>query len=206
MLEVPTRARRTTTSTSLVVLAHLGPVVEVDLGEDVAAVGMFVARAPHDLGHQRDPALLEQLVVDRLVEVAEQVDVAPAELDADALLECRRHGRQSKRAPARPALVAVASVWSTARGRQREPGSSSAAISCGGLASRAVRRAVEERFGEAEVGLLGEQELDHLAPAVERGPDQRVVDQPVRIEPGTAGTARMVPQARSGRSVPSASK
>src|SRR5580704_15629401 len=55
------------------------------------------------------------------------------------------------------------------------------------VAGRAVRGAVEERLGEGEVGMARDHELDHHAPAVERGPDQRVVDEPVRVEPGTAG-------------------
>ena len=79
-----------------VFLADLRPVVEVDMSEDVAAVRVVGPDAADQLGEERDAALLEQLVVHRLVEVAEHVHVAPAQLDAQRLLEWRRHGQQSK--------------------------------------------------------------------------------------------------------------
>ena len=37
-LEVPTRAIRTTTSTSAMIHSHLGVVIEIDVGEDVRTV------------------------------------------------------------------------------------------------------------------------------------------------------------------------
>jgi hypothetical protein len=60
--------------------------VEIDVGDDESAVNVTIPGAPHDLGHQRHPALLQELVVDGLIQVAEQVDVAPAQLDTDGLL------------------------------------------------------------------------------------------------------------------------
>ena len=74
-----------------VVLAHLTVIVEVHMGEDEAAVSVVAADARWTSSAIiAIAALLEQLVVDGLVQVAEHVHVAPAELDADALLESRR--------------------------------------------------------------------------------------------------------------------
>ena len=60
---------------------------EVHMSQDIAAVLVVLAETADQLGNQRDPALLEQLVVHGLIEVAEHVHVAPPQLDADAVLK-----------------------------------------------------------------------------------------------------------------------
>jgi ribulose 1,5-bisphosphate synthetase/thiazole synthase len=60
-------------------------------GEDIAALRVVVAESANELGDERDPALLGQLVVHGLIEVAEHVHVAPTQLDADAVLESGGH-------------------------------------------------------------------------------------------------------------------
>ena len=72
-----------------VVAADLVAVVELDAREHEEEAGLDDAEALE----QRATALLEQLVVDGLVEVAEEVEVAPAQLDLDAdLLSGHRRG------------------------------------------------------------------------------------------------------------------
>jgi hypothetical protein len=92
MLEVPTRVTRTIDVHLAMVLAHLGVVVEVHVSQDVTAGPMLLAAATHDVGDQGDAPLLDQLVVDRLIEVTQHVHVSPPQLDADAVLETGGHG------------------------------------------------------------------------------------------------------------------
>ncbi len=68
------------------VLADLGVVVQIHVSENETAGGLIAGPA-NDLDDQRRAAFLEQLVVDGLVEVAEHVHVAPAQLHAEAVLE-----------------------------------------------------------------------------------------------------------------------
>ena len=76
-----------------VVLTHLAVIVEVDVSDHVAPVRMVLTDAAHELADQRRPTLLEQLVVDGLIEVAEHVHVAPPQLDTEAVLESRHRDR-----------------------------------------------------------------------------------------------------------------
>ena len=64
----------------------LAPVFELHAGQDEALV------VRHHVRHERRAALLQELVVDGLVDVAELVQIAPAERDADA--DLARSGRR----------------------------------------------------------------------------------------------------------------
>ena len=77
---------RETTSTQPWSRADLGAVVELDVHEHERE------RVLLEAGEQGAAALLEQLVVDGLVDVAEQVQVAPADRDPDPALAGFRHG------------------------------------------------------------------------------------------------------------------
>ena len=90
-LDVPTRRQAYDDLHLGMVLADLGAVVEVDVGDDKRPVGVLLADPADDLGHQRRAPLLQQLVVHGLIEVAEHVHVTPPQLHLHAVLESRRH-------------------------------------------------------------------------------------------------------------------
>ena len=77
----------------LMVPAHFGVVIEVDVSEHEGPVRGIAPDAADELGHQPGPPLLQELVVDRLVEMAEHIHVSPAQLHAQTVFESRRHGR-----------------------------------------------------------------------------------------------------------------
>ena len=75
-----------------VVPADLVVVVEIDVAHDEPAVDALEADTAHELGDQPGAGLLQQLVVDGLVEVPEEVDVAPAQRQPDIVAQRLGHG------------------------------------------------------------------------------------------------------------------